>query len=121
MQDKKNTNIDEYISNYPKEIQEILQKIRKIINELSTNLSEDIKYGIPTFVYNKINLVHFAAYKNHIGFYPTPSAISHFQKELKEFKQSKGAIQFPLSKAINYDLIKHIVIYRLDEEKQKYL
>lgn len=119
MQDINITNIDEYILNYPIETQVILQKIRKIIHELSPNLSEAIKYGIPTFVYNKKNLLHFAAYKKHIGFYPTSSAILNFQNELKEYKLSKWAIQFPLDKTIDYELIKHIAIFRLDEEKQK--
>ncbi|MDP2091356.1 MAG: DUF1801 domain-containing protein [Candidatus Gracilibacteria bacterium] len=119
MQDINITNIDEYISNYPIETQIILKKIRKIIHELSPNLSEAIKYGIPTFVYNKKNLLHFAAYKKHIGFYPSPSAISHFQNELKEYKQSKGTIQFPFDKALDYELIKNITIFRLAEEVQK--
>ncbi len=104
--------IDSYIADFPAEVQEILQKIRNMIHELAPEAKEAIKYGIPTFVLNG-NLVHFAAYKKHIGFYPTPSGIENFQEELSLYKVSKGAIQFPLNKPIPYDLIREIVTFRI--------
>lgn len=120
MQDKKITNIDEYISNYPKETQVILQKIRKLVGELSPNFTESITYWIPTFKLNKKNIVHFAAYDKHIWFYPTSSGIIHFQNELKDYKCSKWTIQFSLDKAINYELIKKITLFRIEEELLKH-
>jgi uncharacterized protein YdhG (YjbR/CyaY superfamily) len=110
--------IDEYILQYPQEIQEILKTLRKVINESAPNADEKISYGMPTFVLNG-NLVHFAAFKNHIGFYPTPSGINTFKQELSEYKTSKGAVQFPIGKPIPYDLISKIVKFRVDENKSK--
>lgn len=110
--------IDEYISEFPDNIQKILKKIRSIIKKNAKGSSEAIKYGMPTFVLNG-NLVHFAAFKNHIGFYPTPSAVSHFSKELKDYKAAKGSIQFPLEKNIPYGLIERIVIFRVRENIKK--
>ncbi|MCW4011671.1 MAG: DUF1801 domain-containing protein [Candidatus Bathyarchaeota archaeon] len=104
--------IDEYISRFTGETKERLQKIRKLIKKTAPNATEIISYGIPTYKQRE-NLVHFAGYKKHIGFYPTPSGIEAFQDELKEYKTSKGAIQFPHDKPIPYDLIKRIVQYRI--------
>ncbi|MFA5856291.1 MAG: DUF1801 domain-containing protein [Candidatus Pacearchaeota archaeon] len=109
--------IDNYIKNYPKEVQDILFKLKIIIKKLVPKSEETISYGIPTFKLNG-NLVHFAAFKNHIGFYPTPSAIVAFKGELLKFETSKGAIKFPIDKPIPYDLIKRIVKYRLNENKK---
>lgn len=110
--------VDEYISGFPENVEEILLKIRKTIKEAVPKAEEKMKYGIPTFYYNE-NLVHFSGCKNHIGFYPTPSAIVKFQKELKGYKTSKGAIQFPLDKQIPYSLISRIVKFRVKESKKK--
>ena len=106
--------IDNYIKEFPVERQEILNKVRKVIQEALPDAKECIKYGMPTY-FQKENLVHFASAKNHIGFYPTPSAIIKFKDKLKEYKTSKGAIQFPISDPIPYGLIREISLWRLQE------
>jgi uncharacterized protein YdhG (YjbR/CyaY superfamily) len=106
--------IDEYILSFPDEVQEILSNIRKTINEVAPDAVEKMSYNMPTFYLNG-NLVHFAAYKNHIGFYPTPSAIEAFDDELSSYKRAKGSVQFTLDSSIPYDLIKKMVIYRVNE------
>lgn len=110
--------IDEYISQFPHEIKMSLNKIRQIIKTKVPDAKEAIKYGMPTFVLNG-NLVHFAAFKKHIGFYPTPTAIVKFKNELEKYKTSKGAIQFPLDQEIPYDLIKRMVEFRVGENTRK--
>jgi uncharacterized protein YdhG (YjbR/CyaY superfamily) len=110
--------IDEYIATFPKDIQIILQKIRQIIHEAAPEAKEAISYQMPTFKLNG-NLVHFAAFKSHIGFYPTPSGTEAFQKEISPYKSGKGSIQFPLDKPISYDLIKKIVLFRVKENLAK--
>jgi len=112
------SNIDEYVALFPKEIQEILMKIRQIIKENAPEASEKISYQMPTFYLNG-NLIHFAAFKHHIGLYPTPSGINEFKEELSKYKGAKGSVQFPLDQPIPYDLIKRIVIYRVAESKKK--
>jgi len=114
----KYSDIDSYINNFPKEIQKVLQSIRKIIIANAKEATEKISYGIPTFVLKK-NLVHFAAYENHIGFYPGPSAITKFANKLKKYKTSKGAIQFPLDESVPYDLITKMVKFRVKENLTK--
>lgn len=109
-------NIDEYIATSPDNSQEILRKIRKIIKESAPDAEEAISYGMPTFKLNG-NLVHFAAYKNHIGFYPTPSGIIAFKEELSSYKQAKGSVQFPIDEPIPYDIIKNIVMFRVTENE----
>lgn len=106
--------VDDYISGFPEEIRSILTKLRKVIRKAAPNATETISYRMPTFKLNG-NLVHFAAFKNHIGFYPTPSAISAFEKELSAYHTSKGAIQFPNDKPIPYELIEKIVRFRVKE------
>jgi uncharacterized protein YdhG (YjbR/CyaY superfamily) len=106
--------IDEYIVQFPLEIQEKLKKLRTVIKESAPEAQEKISWGMATFVLHG-NLVHFAAFKNHIGFYPSPSGIDNFKEELSEFKGSKGAIQFPLTKEIPYELISKIVRFRVTE------
>jgi len=110
--------IDAYISNFPKDIQEILEKIRAIIRETAPDAEETIKYQIPTFTL-KGNLVHFAAYKKHIGFYPTPTGIEKFKKELSAYQGAKGSVQFPLDKPIPYDLISKIATFRVKENLER--
>ena len=100
--------IDEYINTFPIEIQKILESLRKIIKKAAPKAEETISYKIPTFKLNG-NLVHFAAFKNHIGFYPTPSGIEKFKKELSVYETSKGTIRFPLDQPVPFDLVKKIV------------
>ncbi len=106
--------IDEYIANSPNGVQEILEKIRITIHKAAPNAEEIINYGIPTFTLHG-NLVHFAGFKNHIGFYPTPSGIEKVKKELYVYKGAKGSVQFPLDKPIPYGLISKIVKFRVKE------
>lgn len=115
---KQYNNIDEYISLFPKNIKDILEKIRAIIIKVAPNATENISYGIPTFKLDH-NLVHFAAYEKHIGLYPGPSGVEVFKEELKEYKTAKGSIQFPLDKKIPYKLIEKIVRYRVKEMRKK--
>lgn len=111
-------NIDEYIALFPEEIKEILTNIRKIIKENAPEATEKISYQMPTFFLNG-NLIHFAAFKNHIGLYPTPTGIDAFKEELSKYKGAKGSVQFPLDQPIPYDLIKRIVLYRVAESTTK--
>jgi len=106
--------IDEYINSFSKEVQVILNSLRIAIKSAAPNATEKISYKIPTFYLNG-NLVHFAAYKNHIGFYPTSSGIRSFQDQLTEYKISKGTIQFPIDKPIPFELVREIVAYRVWE------
>lgn len=109
--------IDQYIKLYPKEVQEKLKEIRKLIQELAPEATEKISYGIPTFYLNG-NLIHFAAYAKHIGFYPGANGIATFEAEIKKYKYSKGAIQFTLDEKIPFALIKKIVKFRVKENRQ---
>lgn len=111
-------NIDEYIAGFPTEIQEILQKIRTVAQAAAPEATEKISYQMPTFYLNG-NLVHFAAYKKHIGLYPAPSGVEAFQQELAPYLKAKGSIRFPLDKPIPYDLISQIVAYRVQENSAK--
>lgn len=111
-------NIDEYIADFPKEVQEILQQIRSLVRRAAPEAKETIKYQIPTYVLNG-NLVHFAAYKKHIGFYPTPSGIEQFKEELSAYKSAKGSVQFPIAEPIPLDLIEKIVRHRVVENRSK--
>ena len=110
--------IDEYIALQSKENALILEKIRQIIRTIVPNAEEKISYGIPTFKLHG-NLVHFAAYKNHIGFYPGASGVAQFTSELSKYNSSKGTIQFQLDEEIPYDLIKKITEFRVNENIQK--
>lgn len=110
--------IDEYIAGFPEDVQAILQKIRQTIRETVPNAEEAISYQMPTFKL-KGNLVHFAAFKNHIGFYPVPSGIEAFKDELSVYVQGKGSVQFPLDKPMPYDLIRRIVVFRMQENLAK--
>jgi len=99
--------IDEYINQFPYEIQDKLNKIRKIILDNAPQSEEIMSYGMLGYKLNKKLLVYFAAFKNHIGFYATPSGHSEFQVELSKYKQGKGSVQFPIGEAIPYELIEH--------------
>ncbi len=106
--------IDEYIEQYPEDIQKILQKVRSVIKAAAPDASEKISYQMPTF-YLHGNLVHFAAFKTHMGFYPVPSGIEKFKEELSQYKGGKGSVQFPLDQPIPYDLIHRITLFRVKE------
>jgi uncharacterized protein YdhG (YjbR/CyaY superfamily) len=110
--------IDSYIAAFPENVRKLLEEIRSVIRKAAPEATETIKYGIPTHVL-KGNLVHYAAYEKHIGFYPAPSGIEAFSKELAEYKQAKGSVQFPLSKPIPFDLISQIVRFRVSENLTK--
>jgi uncharacterized protein YdhG (YjbR/CyaY superfamily) len=106
--------IDDYIAGFPPDIQEILEKIRLTIKQAAPEAEETISYQMPTFTLIG-NLVHFAAFKSHIGFYPTPSGTEKFQKELSIYKGGKGSIRFPLDQPIPYALIGKMVKFRVKE------
>ena len=110
--------IDEYISKFSPEIQKILIKLRQVIKESAPGAEEKISYQMPAFVLHG-NLVYFAAYKNHIGFYPTPSGIVAFKNELSQYKGAKGSVQFPIDKPLPYELISKIVEFRVAENIQR--
>lgn len=110
--------IDEYIDDFPPDVQKTLQKVRKTIKKAAPNAEEAIKYGIPTFVLNG-NLVHFGGYQEHIGFYPDPRGIKEFEKELSIYRAGKGTIRFPLDKPIPYELITRIVKFRVEQALEK--
>ncbi len=110
--------IDDYIRSFPIEIQNNLIKLRAIIHKAAPEAIEKISYGMPTFYLNG-NLVHFAAYKKHIGFYPTSSGIAEFTGELKGYKTSKGTVQFPINQPLPMELIKKIVKFRVNENTQR--
>lgn len=110
--------IDEYISQYPPEIQEKLETLRKVIKEAAPEATEKISYQMLTFVLHG-NLIHFAAFKNHIGLYPAPSGIVAFQHELSEYKGAKGSIRFPINEPLPYQLISKIVKFRVSENIKK--
>jgi uncharacterized protein YdhG (YjbR/CyaY superfamily) len=105
--------IDAYIAQCLPDIQVILSALRSEIKAMVPLAEETINYGIPTFKLSGKNIVHFAAFKNHIGFYPTPAPIVAFQDELAGYKQAKGSIQFPLNKPLPIELIKKMVIFRI--------
>ncbi|MBK7218785.1 MAG: DUF1801 domain-containing protein [Candidatus Promineofilum sp.] len=108
--------IDAYIAGYPEEVQAILQLIRRTIHETAPEATEAISYGMPTFKLHG-NLVHFGAFKSHIGFYPVPSGMEAFKDELAAYKQGKGSVQFPLNKPMPLDLIRRMVEFRVQESK----
>ena len=111
-------NIDEYISGFPEDIRKILEQVRVTIKKAAPEAEEAIRYDIPTFILHG-NLVHFAAFKNHIGFYATPSGNEAFAKELSTYKGGKGSVQLPLDKPMPLDLIRRIVEYRVGENRRQ--
>lgn len=113
------SSIDEYISSLPVNVATIMQKIRRIITKAAPDTTEAISYQMPTFKLKGKNLVHFAAWRDHIGFYPTPSGTKKFERELKKYKYAKGSVRFPLDKPIPYSLISKIVTFRKNEESLK--
>jgi uncharacterized protein YdhG (YjbR/CyaY superfamily) len=114
----KRESVDEYILNFPPEIRETLATLRKVIKESAPEATEKISWQMPTFVFQG-NLVHFAVWKNHIGFYPGPSGINAFRNELSEYGSTKGSIHFPLQKPLPYELISRIVKFRVAENQKQ--
>jgi uncharacterized protein YdhG (YjbR/CyaY superfamily) len=115
---EKVNSIDEYIKGFPPDIQKLLQQVRATIKKAAPDAEETIKYAMPTFTLNG-NLVHFAAFKNHIGLYPTPNGIEAFKKELSVYKGAKGSVQFPLDQPMPLELISKIVKYRVEQNGGK--
>ena len=107
--------IDAYIQTFPKDVQAILQKVRQTIQKAAPDAVETISYQMPTFKLNGKGLVYFAAYEKHIGFYPIPSGMKAFEKQLAPYKQGKGSAQFPIDQPIPYDLVRRIVVFRAKE------
>lgn len=115
---EKPTTIDEYIAAFPAEVQDILQKVRETIKTAAPQATEAISYGMPTFKLEG-NLVHFGAFKTHLGFYPIPSGLEQFQEELAPYKGGKGSVQFPFDQPMPYALITKIVEFRVTENLAK--
>ena len=116
---EKHIDIDAYIATFPESTQKILEKVRATIKKAAPDAVEDIRYAMPTFRLNDSNLVFFAGYKNHIGFYATPTGHEAFKEALSIYKQGKGSVQFPLDKPMPYDLITKIVQFRVQENIEK--
>ena len=110
--------MDEYIDSFPEDVQRILNELRQSIKEAAPQAEETINYQIPTFALNG-NLVHFAAFEHHIGFYPTPSGMEAFKKELSQYKGAKGSVQFPIDQPMPLSLIRRIVEYRVKENVER--
>ena len=116
----KPTDIDAYISDFPESTQKLLQEVRSIVKQAAPVAAEVISYGMPAFRQDGM-LVYFAAFKNHIGFYPIPSGIADFKEDLSSFECTKGSVHFPLDKPLPAELITRIVTFRLSENRQKAL
>lgn len=111
--------IEEYISNFPKETQLLLEEVRNTIKNTAPEAEESISYGMPVYKLYKKPLVYFAGYGNHIGFYATPTGHAEFAKELSKYKQGKGSVQFPINEPLPLELIKRIVQFRVEENRKK--
>lgn len=116
---KQSKTIDDYIKAFPEDVQSILQKMRQTIRKAEPDAVEAISYQMPTFKLNGKSLVYFAAFKNHIGFYPIPSGVQAFREEVSPFKQGRGSVQFALDKPIPYGLVRRIVQFRAKEQREK--
>ena len=112
------TETEKYIAQFPEDVRDILNEIRQIIVEEVPEATEKIAYGMPGFYLNKKPMVYFAAYKNHIGFYATPTGHEEFKKELSVYKQGKGSVQFPIKDEIPYQLIRKIVKFRKNKSQK---
>ena len=113
-------NVDDYIKTFPESVQEMLHQVRKTIRSAAPDATEGFSYMMPAYKMNGKPLVYFAGYKNHIGFYATPTGHLAFEKELSKYKQGKGSVQFPLDKPMPLNLIKEIVKFRVAEITDKY-
>ena len=113
------TSIDEYIADFPEEIQSLLNQVRSTIKQAAPDAEESIGYGMPAYKIHGRPLVYFAAFKNHIGFYATPTGHAEFATELSKYKQGKGSVQFPIDQSIPLKLIEQIVEFRAVENQEK--
>lgn len=111
----KNQEVSDYIAQFPGEVQKSLEKIRDSIFKLAPEVVESMAYNMPAYKLNKKPLVYFAAFKNHIGFYATPTGHEAFASQLSKYKQGRGSVQFPLNQAIPFELIEEIVAFRIEE------
>ena len=111
--------VDEYIAAFPSDVRDLLERMRSTIRRAAPHAEERISYGIPTFAL-KGNLVHFAAFKRHIGFFPGPSGVTKFKQELSAYKGAKGSVQFPFGKPIPLGLVSRIVKFRVRENLQRF-
>jgi uncharacterized protein YdhG (YjbR/CyaY superfamily) len=118
MQTRIAANVDEYISDFPKEVQKLLSDVRIAIRKAAPKAEEMISYQMPAYKYHGV-LVYFAGYKKHIGFYPTASGVSSFKKELSIYKGAKGSVQFPIDKPMPVQLIKKIVAFRVKDNLER--
>lgn len=112
--------VEQYIESFPKDLQLLLNQVRAVIKKSAPKATESIAYGMPAYKTHGKPLVYFSGFKNHIGFYATPSGHEAFQKKLSEYKQGKGSVQFPLNQPIPFDLIAQIVLFRVAENEQKF-
>lgn len=115
MNKKETQTVSDYIDDFPPEIQKILNEIRQAIKDEAPNAEESIAYGMPAYKLNSKPLVYFAAFKNHIGFYPLPETIDTFKDDFSKYKHAKGSVQFPINEPMPLDLIKRIVRFRIKE------
>lgn len=111
------TTVEDYIKNFPENIQEKLKLMRKIIIQNAPNAIESIAYGMPAYKLNKKPLVYFGGFAKHIGFYATPTGHEAFKEELTSYKQGKGSVQFPIDQSLPIDLIIKIIKFRVQENK----
>lgn len=116
--DKDIQTIEQYIAGFPPEIQSILETLRSVIKEEAPDAEETINYQLPTFKLHG-NLIHFGAFKNHIGLYPTPSGMEQFREALSAYENAKGSVKFPLNQPMPWDLIREIVRFRVNENLEK--
>ena len=113
------TTIDEYIASFQPDIQEKLRGIWAVMRKAVPDAEEAIRYGMPTFRLDGHNLVHFAAFKDHLSFFPTASGVEKFREELSSYKLSKGTVRFPLDKPVPLDLVERIARFRAEETRKK--
>ena len=118
MHRKRFNTIDEYIETFPTNIQAVLQELRRTIRKAAPKAEETISYQIPTFRLNG-NLVHFGAFKDHVGFFPTSSGIRAFKRELSQYEVSTGTVRFPLDKPLPLSLVSRIVKFRVKENLER--
>ena len=112
--------VEAYIESFPKDLQWLLNQVREVVKKNAPKATESIAYGMPAYKTNSKPLVYFAGFKNHIGFYATPTGHEAFQEALSQYKQGKGSVQFPLDQPIPFDLIAQIVLFRVNENEQKF-
>lgn len=118
MKDKKPNTVEEYIELYPEDIQALLSEIRALIRDVAHDATEQISYGMPAYKYNGKPLIYFGAHKDHIGVYATPDGHSAFEKKLSAYKRGKGSVQFPIQKPFPFELIRKMVLYRIESLKK---